>query len=68
MKAAVKAGTLVVRCDQYLGTLAAYLLEPEAEDGLCAWNFFDDALKEGADYPVLRLPATATLALERVEK
>jgi len=51
----IDAGTIVVRTAQPLGTLAAFLLEPQSEDGLCAWNFFDEALKEGEDYPVLRL-------------
>jgi dipeptidyl aminopeptidase/acylaminoacyl peptidase len=57
----VEAGTILVRTAQPLGTLAAYLLEPQSEDGLCTWNFFDDALAEGRDYPVLRLPAPAPL-------
>ncbi|MCI0460684.1 MAG: DPP IV N-terminal domain-containing protein, partial [Gemmataceae bacterium] len=51
----VAAGTFLVRTDQPRGALAAFLLEPQAEDGLCTWNFFDSALKEGADYPVYRL-------------
>ena len=55
----------MVRCAQPLGTLAAYLLEPQSEDGLCAWNFFDEGLKQGADYPVLRLPAMAPLATRK---
>jgi len=50
-------GTVLVRTRQPLGTLAAYLLEPQAEDGLCAWNFFDDGIAEGADYPVVRVLA-----------
>jgi dipeptidyl-peptidase-4 len=57
-----KSGTIVVRCAQPLGTLAAYALEPQSEDGLCAWNFFDAGLKVGADYPVLRLPEASALA------
>ena len=61
-KRTVKSGTIVVRSSQPLGTLAAYLLEPQSEDGLCAWNFFDESLKQGADYPVLRLPVAAALA------
>lgn len=52
----IAAGTVLVRTSQPLGTLAAYLLEPQAEDGLCAWSFFENAIREGADYPVLRLP------------
>jgi dipeptidyl-peptidase-4 len=53
---AVSAGALVVRTAQPLGGLAAYLLEPEAEDGLTTWNFFDKGLAPGKDFPVLRLP------------
>lgn len=53
----VAAGTILVKTRQPLGTLAAYLLEPQAEDGLCTWSFFDEGIREGADYPVLRLPS-----------
>jgi hypothetical protein len=49
------AGDFVVFTDQPLGTLAAFLLEPRSEDGLATWNFFDAGLKEGSDYPVVRL-------------
>lgn len=47
--------TIIVRCGQPLGSLAALLLEPESEDGLCVWNYFDEL--EGTDmiYPVLRV-------------
>ena len=34
-------GTLYVSAAQSLGNLAVYLLEPECDDGLFAWNFFD---------------------------
>ncbi|MGC9471799.1 MAG: M14 family metallopeptidase [Bacteroidales bacterium] len=37
-------GTLVVRTAQPLGYVAAYLLEPETDDGLLLWNFFDTYL------------------------
>lgn len=57
----VPAGTLVIRTAQPLGTLAALLLEPQSEDSLCTWNFFDDALAQGQDFPVLRLSRRATL-------
>lgn len=40
-KRAFDAGTLVVRTAQPLGLLAAYLLEPESDDGLVTWNYFD---------------------------
>jgi hypothetical protein len=35
------AGTLVVRTAQPLANLAAYLLEPESNDGLATWNYLD---------------------------
>jgi hypothetical protein len=51
----VPTGTIVIRTGQSLGALAIYLLEPQSEDGLCTWNFFDDVLAEGVDYPALRI-------------
>jgi dipeptidyl-peptidase-4 len=60
------AGTLVVRTAQPLGALAVFLLEPQSEDGLCAWGFFEDAVQEGKEYPVLRLPAEAPLKIRPV--
>jgi hypothetical protein len=48
-------GDVVVRADQPLGTLAGYLLEPESDDGLTRWGFFDDALRPGSTFPVARL-------------
>jgi hypothetical protein len=48
-------GDILVPADQPLGTLAAYLLEPESDDGLVRWNFFDALLGPGAAYPVRRL-------------
>jgi len=35
------AGTIVVRTAQPLANVAAYLLEPQSNDGLMTWNFFD---------------------------
>lgn len=35
------AGTIVVRTSQPLADVAAYLLEPQSDDGLLAWNFLD---------------------------
>jgi dipeptidyl aminopeptidase/acylaminoacyl peptidase len=57
----VEAGTIMVRTGQPLGALALYLLEPQSEDGLVTWNFFDSALQEGRDFPVLRLPAATPI-------
>lgn len=54
------AGTYIVKTNQKLGNLAAYLLEPQSDDGLLLWNFFDRYLVpqwgEGYyPYPVYRL-------------
>jgi dipeptidyl aminopeptidase/acylaminoacyl peptidase len=62
----VPAGTVLVKTAQPLGTLAAFLLEPQAEDGLCTWNFFDAGLKEGEDFPVLRLPGREPITVGKV--
>jgi hypothetical protein len=35
------AGTIIVRTAQPLANLAAYLLEPQSNDGLVTWNFLD---------------------------
>ncbi len=51
----VSAGSWIVRTDQPLGNLASVLLEPECEDGLTTWNFFDAWMKEGETFPVYRL-------------
>ncbi|HPW26932.1 MAG TPA: M14 family metallopeptidase [Tenuifilaceae bacterium] len=34
-------GDMVVKTSQKLGRLAAYLLEPQSDDGLVYWNFWD---------------------------
>ncbi|MBX3461600.1 MAG: M14 family metallopeptidase [Planctomycetes bacterium] len=47
------AGTLWIDARQPLARLAATLLEPESEDSLTTWNFFDADL--GAHHPVLRV-------------
>jgi dipeptidyl aminopeptidase/acylaminoacyl peptidase len=57
----IPAGTILVRTEQPLGHLAAFLLEPQADDGLCTWGFFEEGLQEGKDYPVMRLPMKTPL-------
>ena len=70
-KVAFPAGTLVVSTAQPLGALAAYLLEPESNDGLVAWNYFDKFLAsswgggtEGTVVPVYRFLKPAVLPVE----
>jgi dipeptidyl aminopeptidase/acylaminoacyl peptidase len=47
-----------IPADQPLVRLAGLLLEPESEDGLTHWNFFDRALTVGAEFPVRRVRST----------
>lgn len=66
----LSAGTYVIRTAQPLGALAAYLLEPQSEDGLAAWNFFDPDLVVGTEAPVVRvlkeLPAEHFIAVHSI--
>lgn len=47
------AGAFLVSTSQPLGTLAVYLLDPESDDGLTTWNFFDPWLRPGAEHPAV---------------
>ena len=62
-EAVIPVGTYVIRTAQPLGRLAAYLLEPSADDSLLTWNFFDDSSATGKPFPVQRVldPLTAPL-------
>jgi dipeptidyl aminopeptidase/acylaminoacyl peptidase len=65
---AIKKGEFVVQTAQPLGRLISYLLEAESSDGFAYWNFFDEQLKVGAEYPVLRVAAPVAMELEDVTK
>jgi hypothetical protein len=54
-------GDWFVPMDQSLAHVAIYLLEPESDDGLVRWGWFD-SLAAGDVYPVLRVPGRAGLA------
>jgi hypothetical protein len=65
------ADTLVVRTAQPLGLLAAYLLEPESDDGLVTWNFFDRYLspqwsRSLGTCPIYKAVGTPLLVTESV--
>ncbi|MFC1661695.1 M14 family metallopeptidase [Gemmatimonadota bacterium] len=65
------AGTYLVTTAQALGSVAAYLLEPESDDGLVVWNYFDRYLatqwsQAAQPYPVFKLLSPVTLVTERV--
>jgi len=59
-------GSIVVRAAQPLGTLAAYLLEPESDDGLTSWNFLDAYLGEGKVHPTYKVMGDARHASRRL--
>lgn len=52
---AIPAGSFIVDTAQPLGILAVYMLEPESDDGLVTWNFFDAQLRPGGLYPLLKI-------------
>ncbi len=65
-------GTLYIATAQPLGNVAAYLLEPESDDGLLVWNFFDRYLvpqwrREPQTYPLYRLLKPANLVKEKIK-
>jgi hypothetical protein len=62
-------GTLFIPTAQPLANLTAYLLEPESDDGLLVWNFFDRYVvpqwsREPQTYPVYRLLKPVNLVKE----
>jgi hypothetical protein len=59
-------GWFVVDTDQPLGTFAAYLLEPESEDGVATWNFVEPVPAPGSPYPIVRSRAPVRAASELV--
>lgn len=65
------AGALVIRTNQRLGNLAAYLLEPQSNDGLLYWNYLDKYLvpQWGSGFnvcPVYKLNEKTDLPLKPV--
>ncbi len=45
----------LIPAGQPLALLAMLLLEPESDDGLTTWNFFDDGIAVGRAHPVRRI-------------
>ena len=54
----IAAGSYIVPVAQPMGLVAFYMLEPESDDGLVTWNFFDSELAQGAVYPIYRVMDT----------
>ena len=66
------AGTYFVTTAQPLGNLAAYMLEPESDDGLLVWNYLDKFLALGfggstGPCPVYKLLKPVNLAKDTVK-
>lgn len=64
---------MFVSTAQRLAPLAAALLEPESDDGLLVWNFFDRALSRqfgrGArEYPVFKVHGEVPAVREAVSR
>ncbi|MGH9886344.1 MAG: hypothetical protein ACREBE_12495, partial [bacterium] len=55
------AGTYLIRAGQPYGLAAFYLLEPESEDGLMQWSFYDNIVAARSDFPVIRIVKPATI-------
>jgi len=64
--ATLPAGTRIVRLAQPLGLLAAYLLEPESDDGLTNWNFLDPWLATGKPAPIRKIMTNVKVAAKRL--
>jgi hypothetical protein len=60
------AGSYIVRAGQPFGLLAFYLLEPESEDGLAQWSFYDGVLATRASFPVIRITKAAVVRAHSV--
>jgi hypothetical protein len=67
-KRMIRSGTYVIPAGQPLGSLVVYLLEPQSNDGLATWNFFDPELAAEREFPVLRMAAPAPLKMRRVRQ
>jgi hypothetical protein len=67
-KVTFSVGTILVRTAQTLGRLVFYLLEPESDDGLVTWNFFDSYLEAGKTFPVHKLMRQENFASRLVTK
>jgi hypothetical protein len=61
-------GTYVVRVAQPLGVLAMYLLEPESDDGIVAWDVGDRSSGANGSAPVIRLATAPSVAMTSVPR
>jgi len=64
----VPAGWYWVSTAQPLGALIFTMLEPEIDDSLFTWNFFDRSLNRGRDVPVLKLMTVPAVSRTRITR
>jgi hypothetical protein len=57
------AGTYVVPVAQPLGVLAMYLLEPESDDGIVAWDIGGRSSGGAGTGPVIRLASPVAVSM-----
>jgi hypothetical protein len=60
------AGTYIVRVAQPLGVLSMYLLEPESDDGIVAWDVGGRSSGASGTAPVIRLATAPSAAMTPV--
>lgn len=60
------SGSWYIPAAQPLGNLACYLLEPESEDGLVTWNYFDAFMANESEFPVYRVMQAKEIKTEIV--
>lgn len=65
-RSALPAGSWIVRAAQPLVVVAAWLLEPESDDGLATWNVLDP-LRAGDDFPIARIAEPVRAATRVVD-
>ncbi|MEZ6095018.1 MAG: M14 family metallopeptidase [Pirellulaceae bacterium] len=54
------AGAFVVKTAQPQGRLACYILESQTNEGWITWNYLDDYISEGGEYPFFRVVKGST--------
>ncbi len=59
-------GSWYIPAGQPLGNLVCYLLEPESEDGLVTWNYFDVFMANESEFPVYRIMQAKEIKTELV--
>jgi len=66
----IPEGSFFVSLHQPLSILAAYMLEPESEDGLATWNFFDRIMvhqwRGYLYYPVYKILKTPNVKMHKL--